>query len=177
AGDGEHYTVHHAETQAQGKRGQECGGSTAGAQVPRVQLYGWSRRQAHHCAQISGAVQAPNPGDHAKGQGRQHQDDNGRAGLVYARLARLFRLLRNAQGADSPHPLGPVATPGRSLATVENTTSSSRGSSRTWGLAACGKQNCRQRPSPLAPRPVQSPLNGAFLCILQITRTSVPVRG
>src|SRR5208337_3524550 len=50
----------------------------AGAQVPRVQLYTWSRRQAHHCAQISGAVQAPNPGDHAKGQGRQHQDDDGR---------------------------------------------------------------------------------------------------
>ena len=55
-----------------------------------------SRRQAHDCAKGSGTVQAANPGDHAKGQGRQHQNDNGRAGFVYAGLARLFRLLRNA---------------------------------------------------------------------------------
>jgi hypothetical protein len=45
----------------------------------------------------------------ANGQGRQHQDDNGKAGPVYAGLAWLFRLLRNARGAGRPHSLGPVA--------------------------------------------------------------------
>jgi hypothetical protein len=30
-------------------------------------------------------------------KGRQHHDDNGRAGSVHAGLARLFRLLRNAE--------------------------------------------------------------------------------
>ncbi len=51
-----------------------------GTEVPRVQLHGWSRHQAHDRAEIAGAVQAANPRDHTKGQGRQHKDDNGRAG-------------------------------------------------------------------------------------------------
>jgi hypothetical protein len=29
---------HHASTQAQGKRNEECGGATTGTEVPRVQL-------------------------------------------------------------------------------------------------------------------------------------------
>ena len=61
-----------------------------------------------------------NSRDHAKGQGRQHQDDNGRVG--HAGLARLFRLLRNARGTGHAHSLGPVAIAGRSLAPMENPT-------------------------------------------------------
>ena len=61
-----------------------------------VQLHDRPRYQAHDRAEIAGTVQATNPGYHAKGQGRQHQDDNGEAGPVYVGLARLFRLLRNA---------------------------------------------------------------------------------
>src|SRR5713101_1131680 len=79
-------------------------------------------------------MQATNPGHHAKGQGRQHQDDNGGAGPVYAGLARLFRLLRNARGADRSHSLGPAAAAGRSLAPVENTTTSPSGTGRTANL-------------------------------------------
>ena len=104
---------------------------TRGEEVPRVQLYGCSGHQAHDCAEIPGAVQAANPGDHAKGQGRQHQDDNGRTGPVYAGLVRLFRLLRNARGVDRSHSLGPAAIAGRSVASVENTTSPSCGTDRT----------------------------------------------
>ena len=78
-----------------------------------------------------------------QGQGRQHQDDNGRAGPVYAGLARLFRLLRNARGADRSHSLGPVATAGRSVAAVENTTSSPSGTDRTGSLRA----SCAIRPA------------------------------
>src|SRR6267154_1732012 len=112
----------------------ECGGTTAGTEVPRVQLYGWSRHQAHDCAEIAGTVQTTNPGYHAKGQGRQHQDDNGGAGPVYAGLARLFRLLRNARGVDRPHSLGPLAIAGRSLAPMENTRTSSSGTHRAGSL-------------------------------------------
>jgi len=46
AGDGEHLALHHTKAQAQGKRGEECGGTTAGTEVPRVQLHGWSGHQA-----------------------------------------------------------------------------------------------------------------------------------
>src|SRR5258707_7576199 len=156
AGDAEHYAVHHTKAQAQGKRGQECGGTTAGTEVPRVQLYGCSGHQAHDCAEIPGAVQATNPGDHAKGQGRQHQDDNGRTGPVYAGLVRLFRLLRNARGVDRSHSLGPAATAGRSMASVENTTSPCS-ADRTGSLGGT-TQYGRKRPSPLEHRTEPSAL-------------------
>jgi hypothetical protein len=89
------------------------GGATAVTKVPRVQLHGWSMHQAHDRVEIAGMVQAANPRYYAKGQGRQHQDDNGRAGQVYAGLARLFPLLRNTRGVDRSHSLGPVTTAGR----------------------------------------------------------------
>src|SRR5258706_5898577 len=168
--DGEHHALHHAKAQAQGQRGKECGGTTAGTQVSRVQLRGWSRHQAHDRAEISGPVQAAYPGHHATGQRRQHQDDNGRVGSVYAGLAQLFRLLRNARGVDRSHSLGPAAITGRPVASVENTTSPSCGTDRTaglWGTAQYG----RQRPWSLASRPEQSPLSRALQCPLQIARS------
>src|SRR4029077_15627676 len=171
AGDAEHYALHHTKAQAQGKRGQECGGTTAGTEVPRVQLYGWSGHQAHDCAQISGTVQATNPGDHAKGQGRQHQDDNGRVGHVYAGQAQLFRLLRNARGAGRSHSLGPVATAGRSVASVENATASPSGTHRAWSSGGVAQYG-RQRPWPLASGPEQSPLCRALQCPFQIAWSS-----
>jgi hypothetical protein len=145
-------------------------------EVPRVQLYGWSRYQTHDCAEISGTVQAANPGDHAKGQGRQHQDDNGRTGHLHEGLARLFRLLPNARGADRSHSLGSVATAGRSLAPMENTTASPRGSCRKWGLGMGCKEHGRQRPWSMVSCPQQSPLHWAFQCVLQIARSPILVR-
>ena len=75
------------------------------------------------------------------------------------------------------HSLGPVATAGRSVAAVENTTPSPGGTDRTGGASAAGEQYGRQRPWPLVPREGQSPLCGAFQCLLQIARSSVLVRG
>src|SRR4029077_4963235 len=95
---------------------------------------GTTAHQAHDCAEIPGPVQAANPGHHAQGQGRQHYGDNGRVGSVYAGLAQLFRLLRNARGVDRSHSLGPAAITGRPVASVENTTSPSCGTDRTAGL-------------------------------------------
>src|ERR1700676_4124946 len=140
-----------------------------------VQLHGWSRHQAHDRAEIAGTVQAANPRYHAKGQGRQHQDDNGRAGYVYAGLARLFRLLRNTRGAGRSHSLGPVAAAGRSLASVENTTASPNGTGRAESLGVGCKEHGRQRPRPLVSRSQQSSLYWALKCILQIARPAILV--
>src|ERR1019366_2904947 len=63
---------------------------------------------------------ATNPGDHATGKRRQHGNDDGGTGAVYAGLAQLFRLLRNARSANRLNPLGPVATQGGFVAAVEN---------------------------------------------------------
>jgi hypothetical protein len=78
-GDKEHYALHRLP--AQGKWVEERGGTTAGMEVPRIRLYGRSRRQAHHRAKDPGTVQATNPRNHAQGQGCQHRDDNQRTGL------------------------------------------------------------------------------------------------
>src|SRR5207244_1697024 len=109
------------------------------------------------------------------GQGRQHQDDNGRVGLLYAGLARLFRLLRNAAGVDRSHPLGPAAIARRSVASVEDTTASPRGTNRSRNLRGV-TQYGQQWPWPLASRQEQSPLRGVVKCILQITRSPVLAR-
>ena len=74
--------------------------------------------------------------DHAKGQRRQHRDDNGRTGPVYAGLARLFRLLRNARGVDRSHSLGPAAIAGCLLAPMENTKASASSTHRAGNLWA-----------------------------------------
>ena len=131
------------------------------------------RRSAHHAVIV--AQQATNPGHHTKAQGRQRQGDNGGAGSVYAGLARLFRLLRNARGADSPHSLGPIAIAGRSVAPMENTTASPRGTHRKWGLRVGCKENGRKRPRSLVSRPQQSSLYWALKCILQIAGPAILV--
>jgi Reverse transcriptase (RNA-dependent DNA polymerase) len=77
--------------------------------------------------------------DITKGQGRQHQGDNGGTGSVYAGLARLFRLLRNAQGADCSHSLGPLATAGCPLAPMENTKAPASGTYRARSLGAAAQ--------------------------------------
>ena len=95
---------------------------------------------------------------------------------IYAGLARLFRLLRNARGADRSHPLGPVATTVCSLAPVENTTASPSGTDRTASLGAAFEQHGRQRSWPLVYRPERGPLCGALQCSLQIARSPILVR-
>ena len=97
-----------------------------------------------------------------RAKGRQHGDDDGGTGSVYAGLARLFRLLRNAGGADRLNPLGPVAAPGGFVAAVENTAPSPGGAAGTGGASAAGQQHRRQRTRPLVSRPGQGPVCGAF---------------
>jgi hypothetical protein len=59
-------------------------------------------------------------------------------GHLHDGLARLFRVLPNARGADRSHSLAPVTTAGRSLAPMEDTAASPRGSCREWGLNTAG---------------------------------------
>jgi hypothetical protein len=107
-----------------------------------------------------------------KAKGRQHREDDRGTGLVYAGLARLLRLLRNACGAGVPDPLGSAATTSRFVATVENTTPSPGGSVGLGSSTATGQQHGRQRSWPLVPRKGQSPFGRAFQCILQIAWAS-----
>ena len=79
-------------------------------------------------------------------------------------------------GCWSLSPLGPVATAGRSLAPVENTTAPPGGTCRKRGLAMGCKEHGRPWPRPLVSRPKQSPLNRALKCGLQIVRSPILVR-
>ena len=113
----------------------------------------------------------------ATGKRRQHEDDDGGTGTVYAGLAQLFRILRNARGADRFNALGPAATPGGNVAAVENTAPSPGRITGTGGARAAGEQYRRQRSRPLVSREGQGPVCGAFKCVLQIAGTSVVIRG
>src|SRR5258708_20124117 len=64
-GDEEHHAIHHAEAQAQSERDEQRGGATAGAKIPRIQLYGRTRGSARHCAKGLGSFQEAAPGDPA----------------------------------------------------------------------------------------------------------------
>src|SRR5206468_4729183 len=83
-------------------------------------------------------------------------------GAVYAGLAQLFRILRNAGGADWLNPVGPVATPGGFVAAVENTAPSPGSTTGTGGARAAGEQYRRQRSWPLVSREGPGPVCGAF---------------
>jgi len=72
-------------------------------------------------------------------------------GPVSAGLAQLFRLLRNARSARLPHPLGPLAASGGSVAAVENPTPSPGGAVATGGASQAGEQHRWQRAGPLVP--------------------------
>ena len=156
----------------QRKKGEKRGGGRGGRKFFGFYFSTGPKFRGRERAKISGRVEKRNPGDHAKGQGRQHQDDNGRAGSVHAGLARLFRLLRNARGVDRSHSLGPAAIACRSMASVENAASPSCGTDRTASLRGVAQYG-RQRPWPLVHRSEQSPLCRALQCPLQIARSPV----
>src|SRR5271166_3604764 len=92
--------------------------------------------------------------------------------FVYARLAQLFRILRNALCADSADPLGPAPTASSYVAAVANSTSSPSGSACAGGSPATGQYHGWQRARPLVSGPGQSPLGAAFQRLLQIAWTS-----
>ena len=84
------------------------------------------------------------------------------ASFVYARLAKLFRLLRNALCADSANPLGPAPTASSYVAAMENTTPSPSGSVSTGGSSTTGQQHGRQRTRPLVSGPRPKPFLWGF---------------
>src|SRR4029077_9994080 len=83
---------------------------------------------------------------------------------------RLFPLLRNTRCVDRSPSLGPAAIAGRSVASVENTTSPSCGTDRIASLGGTAQYG-RQRPWPLVNRPEQGPFCWAFQRLLQIARS------
>src|SRR5260370_41979039 len=97
--------------------------------------------------------------------------------ILYAGLAQLFRILRNARGVDRFNPVGPVATPSGYVAAVENTAPSPGRPVGTGGARAAGEEYRRQRSRPLASRAGRGSVCWAFECVLQIAWASVIVRG
>src|SRR6516165_9603630 len=130
---------------------------------------------AHVCWLLKAGTSRRWLGDYTQGQGCQHRNDNERASLVYAGLGRLFRLLRNTRSAHRPHSLGPAATPVRSVAAVEDTTSSPCGADCTGSEGAAGEQYRRQRSWSLASCQEQGPLRRTQQQVLQIARSSISI--
>src|SRR6202167_1227493 len=133
--------------------------------------------QARHGAPAFGSIQATRPGDHATGQERQHGNDDGRVSSVYAGLAQLLRILRNARSASESDPFGPAAATGRSVAAVENTAPSSSCLAGAGDFPAARAPHCGQRSWPLVFGSVPSPRKGALQCLFSVARTSVIDRG
>ena len=129
------------------------------------------------CAEGRGAVQGTDPGDHATGQGREHGDDDGGAGPVYAGLARLFRILRNAGRADRPDSLGPAATSGGSVAAVENTAPSPGSAAWNWGCVRGWRATPPAAAAALGTSPRPKPCLSGFRMPTSIARSSFVVRG
>src|SRR5258708_35409700 len=88
-GDEEHHAIHHAEAQAQSERDEERGGATAGAKIPRIQLYGRTRGPARHCAKGLGSFQEAGPGEDATEKGGSRRDYNGGTRHLHAGVAQL----------------------------------------------------------------------------------------
>jgi hypothetical protein len=58
-----------------------------------IQLYGRKAAQAQNRAASGRPIQRAGPGNHASEPGEEHGEGDGGTGPVFARLARLFRLL------------------------------------------------------------------------------------
>jgi hypothetical protein len=111
------------------------------------------------------------------GQGRQHRDHDRGTGPVYARLAKLFRVLSDAGSAAVLKQLGATETAMCALAAVENSATPQSSSAYTWGASAPGQQYGRQRSWPLVPGSYPYSACVAFPCLLQIAWRSVIDRG
>src|SRR5207245_2437978 len=101
ASDEERHALSHATAPAQGKRGQECGGTTSRAEVLRVQLQPQPGAETAHRAEGSVALQAENPGtDATDTRDQSGTDDQGTRGL-FTGLEGLLRLLSDTLGAEN----------------------------------------------------------------------------
>src|ERR1039457_1422155 len=102
ASDDECHSFPHTPTKAQGERGQECGGSTSRAEVPRVQLQQQQRAKTANLTEGPVALQAGNSGTDATDKRDQSgTNDEGTCGGLLKGLEELLRLLSDAFAAKS----------------------------------------------------------------------------
>jgi len=95
----------------------------------------------------------------------------------YAGLTQLFRLLRNARGADGSRTLGPGAAACGSLTAMEDAPPSPSSAPAVGCPSITGRQRRRLRSRPVVSGTVPGPRDGAVECVLQIDRASVMSRG
>ena len=135
------------------------------------------RDSARDRAKSCEAVQGTNSGDYTARQEREHQCHDGRVSPIYAGLARLFRILRNARGADFLDQLGAAQTTMCHVAAMENRSPSAGRIARARGASPVGSQHGCQRSRPLVPIAHQGPQCRAFKTVLPVARSSFAVRG
>jgi len=99
---------------------------------------------------------------HASGQKQKLGANAIRLGSVYAGLAGLLRVLRNARCADPTHRLGPAAATGCTMAAVEDATTSPRYAASIGRARDVGGLHGRQQSRSLAHRPHEGPVDCAF---------------
>src|SRR5206468_12499593 len=115
-------------------------------------------------------------GNHEAGQEREPGPDDGCFSSLYAGLARLFWVLRNARSVDPTDSLGSIATSGCAVAALENPTPPPGDVASVGRARRTRGGNCRQQPWPLASGPFEGLVGCAFECVLSHSRLSVVER-
>jgi len=120
-------------TEAQSKRGKECGGSTSRAEVPGVQLQQQQRTEAAHCAKGPVALQAENSGtDETDTRDQSGADAEGTYGLLKG-LEELLRLLSDSFAAANSGPMDTASFAFHNLEAMETRPSAVREATSTRG--------------------------------------------
>ncbi len=112
---------HPATTQAEGERGEECGGATAGAEVSGLQLYRWSGSETADCAESPAPLSPKSAGTDAPIARHQCGADDEGPGQLLTCLEQLLRLLPDAFGAGTAGSMDSASVAIRDLEADETT--------------------------------------------------------
>jgi Reverse transcriptase (RNA-dependent DNA polymerase) len=133
AGDEECHALPHATAQAQGKRGEERGGSTGNTEVPGVQLQQQQGAQATNLAEGFATLQAEDSGTNATDKRDQSRTDDEGACSLLKGLEELLRLLSDPLVAENSGSLDTASSAIHDLEAVETRTTAVREATSTRG--------------------------------------------
>src|SRR5450759_581069 len=142
-----------------------------------MQLYKREGAEAQDCAESNRPIQRADSGNHGKEQGEEHGEGDGGTGPVCARLARLFRLLRNPFGVAGFGFVDQEARTVRLLATVEDRPPAVCGTGPAGCEQGVGGKNRRLALRPVACEPEPGSGPSPVECLSHVVWTSVLGRG
>ena len=160
---------HHQEAQAQGQRGEERGGQTAGAEVPGLQLHGRrASRKRRIAPKALEPVQGAGPGTDAADAGASACEQMVEQLTHYLIGWRgYFGFCQTPVGAERPGLVDPTTAPLRRLEAVEAGPDAVRGTDDAAAWAGPGGPNRREPPRPVADQPQPRPQHRTAECLLQ----------